>query len=100
MIHRPDAAMQTFPNFFAGKTGGKTGGKAGGDTSGKSQKSHSAKAGLQVSEDACEMRFSKAQMSDKRARRKAHSTTQTTPQSHRQTHSHRFARDAHPSACP
>jgi hypothetical protein len=32
----------------AGKTGGKTGGKAGGDTSGKSQKSHSAKAGLQV----------------------------------------------------
>ncbi|KAK3047130.1 histone H2A.Z [Saxophila tyrrhenica] len=30
-----------------GKTGGKTGGKAGADTSGKSQKSHSAKAGLQ-----------------------------------------------------
>lgn len=31
-----------------GKTGGKTGGKAGGDSSGKTQKSHSAKAGLQV----------------------------------------------------
>ena len=33
--------------FLTGKTGGKTGGKAGGD-SGKTQKSHSAKAGLQV----------------------------------------------------
>ncbi|KXT15645.1 hypothetical protein AC579_5843 [Pseudocercospora musae] len=32
-----------------GKTGGKTGGKAGGDSAGKSQKSHSAKAGLQSS---------------------------------------------------
>ena len=32
----------------AGKTGGKTGGKAGGDSTGKTQKSHSAKAGLQV----------------------------------------------------
>ena len=31
-----------------GKTGGKTGGKAGGDSTGKTQKSHSAKAGLQV----------------------------------------------------
>lgn len=31
---------------FAGKTGGKTGGKAG--DSSKTQKSHSAKAGLQV----------------------------------------------------
>merc|ERR1712058_87296 len=30
-----------------GKTGGKTGGKAGGDNAGKTQKSHSAKAGLQ-----------------------------------------------------
>ncbi|KAK5733914.1 histone H2A.Z [Elasticomyces elasticus] len=33
-----------------GKTGGKTGGKAGADSAGKSQKSHSAKAGLQASE--------------------------------------------------
>jgi hypothetical protein len=40
--------------FFTGKTGGKTGGKAGGDSTGKTQKSHSAKAGLQV---RCGMRF-------------------------------------------
>lgn len=35
-------------NVLTGKTGGKTGGKAGGAEAGKSQKSHSAKAGLQV----------------------------------------------------
>lgn len=35
-------------NVSTGKTGGKTGGKAGGGEAGKSQKSHSAKAGLQV----------------------------------------------------
>ena len=39
-----DAAVLT---HASGKTGGKTGGKAGG-ADGKSQKSHSAKAGLQV----------------------------------------------------
>jgi hypothetical protein len=42
---RKDVSTDT---FFTGKTGGKTGGKAGGDTTGKTQKSHSAKAGLQV----------------------------------------------------
>ena len=42
---RKDVSTDT---FFTGKTGGKTGGKAGGDSTGKTQKSHSAKAGLQV----------------------------------------------------
>jgi hypothetical protein len=48
---RKDVSTDT---FYTGKTGGKTGGKAGGDTTGKTQKSHSAKAGLQV---RCDMRL-------------------------------------------
>ena len=58
----------------AGKTGGKTGGKAGGDNSGKSQKSHSAKAGLQVG-FRTSLAFTcvghKVSSSDGKARRKA-----------------------------
>lgn len=42
---------------LTGKTGGKTGGKAGADTTGKSQKSHSAKAGLQVRCDHHTLKF-------------------------------------------
>jgi len=42
------AKMSRLTLSSTGKTGGKTGGKAGGDSTGKTQKSHSAKAGLQV----------------------------------------------------
>lgn len=43
-----ESTCRTLTRFSTGKTGGKTGGKAGGDSTGKTQKSHSAKAGLQV----------------------------------------------------
>ena len=57
------AKMSRLTTSFTGKTGGKTGGKAGGDSTGKTQKSHSAKAGLQV---RCGMRFSWDGMGRKR----------------------------------
>jgi hypothetical protein len=43
-----ESTCRILTRFSTGKTGGKTGGKAGGDSTGKTQKSHSAKAGLQV----------------------------------------------------
>ena len=46
-LHPAETRPSGASDSCAGKTGGKTGGKAGGDNSGKSQKSHSAKAGLQ-----------------------------------------------------
>lgn len=71
------ARVTRLSNYCTGKTGGKTGGKAGADNSGKSQKSHSAKAGLQVCIIALSRQATRWQQPwTGWARRKAHSCAQ------------------------